>query len=226
VDRDPLSLAGLALGLLVTAPFRVLPHAGEASTTYRAERIEHEPRLDGAIDAPEDVARLDCDRDALSRSCLLARHVVDDGPVRVDVTHALPVDVTHALPVDVTHALPVVEGAFAGPRYVAVHASPSCYERTVTLVGGAGGPDRVAVEYALEPVTPEAILENVSVAARELPRPIRGLHDGGTATVHGRTLDVAGTVVRADGDCHLVRVVDRDDPEYGRTRSSPGASRS
>jgi hypothetical protein len=199
--RDWLSLAGLALSVaLVTAPFWLLPHAGEASTTYTVERIEYEPGVDGFLRAGGPVDGLDCDSGELRRGCLFAQHVVDEGPVTVDVTGVGP----------------TLRGQFTSPPYVVAHATPPFYRRNVTPVDPGEASDRLRVRYALEPIGPETVLSDISVAERRLPRPLRGLRDGETTTVHGKQLEAGGTVFRADGAYYLVRATDHDDADWER----------
>jgi hypothetical protein len=193
VRRDPLSLVGLAVALLlVAAPFWVLPHAGEASTTYAAERLEYAPG--GGIDADGPIRGLDCYADELTRGCLFAERIVAEGPVTVRTTETV-----------------LSASSFEDAPYVAVGTDPPFRHRRVSAPANATDG---RIRYALEPVGPGTVLREVSVDEAALPPGLDGVLAGREVTVRGRTFDVDGLVVRSGGAYYRVHVVASSEPTW------------
>jgi hypothetical protein len=195
VRRDLLSLVGLAVALLlVSAPLWLVPHAGETSTTYAAERIEYGPSAGGGIRADGPLRGLDCYEAELTRGCLFAERVVADGPVTVDPTD-----------------LVLSADSFEDVRYVAVGADPPFRRRQISGVANATDG---RIRYALEPVSPGTVLREISRPETALHPRLRGVLDSREVTVHGRAFDVDGQVVRSDGAYYRVHVVSRSEPTW------------
>jgi hypothetical protein len=195
VRRDPLPTVGLAVALLlVSAPLWLVPHAGETSTTYVAERIEYGPSAGGGIRTDGAIRGLDCYEIERTRGCLFAERIVAEGPVTVEPT-----------------GLVLSADSFEDAPYVAVGTDPPFHRRRVTTSAGVGD-DRI--RYALEPVRAETVLREVSRPETDLPPRLRSVLDGRTVTVHGRHFDVDGLVVRSDGAYYRVSAVDRSEPTW------------
>lgn len=150
MERDWLSLVGLMISLLlVAAPFWLLPHAGDESTTYAVERIEYGTGLNGGIDASEPIRGLDCYDDDLSRGCLFAQFVADNGPVTVDISGSRPIISHH--------------GPFTSSRYVTTGSGPPFRQRNITIRNRTDDGGQLRARYALEPVVAETVLQNIAV---------------------------------------------------------------
>jgi hypothetical protein len=197
VNRDPVSVGGFGLAVvLVTAPFWMLPHAGAASTTYVAERIEYGVGI--GIEASGPVEGVDCYEKTSTRGCLFARRVAREGPVTVDVGGSLS------------------PAGFTDASFVAVGTDPP-FRRV--RVSRPEGTEEGVVRYNLDPVEAETVLEEVSVDEQRVPAELRSTLDGEAATVYGRTVDVEGKVARVDGEYYRLTVVDRSRPGWTANRA-------
>lgn len=195
MQRDPYSTAGLVLAVaLVSAPFWLVPHAGDVSTTYAAERIDF--ASNGGIGASGEIRGVDCYADELTRGCLFARRIVTEGAVVVTPTE-----------------LVVSSDSFDDAEYVAVGTDPPFRHRQIRSPEDA--PER-AIRYELAPVGAESVLRDVSRNRTAVPQSLRDVLDGETVTVHGRNFDVDGLVVRSEGTYYRIYVVERSEPTWDR----------
>jgi hypothetical protein len=197
--------------VLLTSPFWLLPHAGEAAYQFEAEQIEYEPGVAGYIRAGETIDRLPCyrfhERESL---CLFAAHVAQNGPVTVNVSEGYGRD----------YDLP--------SEYVVVEDSGNDLPFYRWRVEGAdhGESDRAARRtYSLEAVGTETILADVAVNATESSPEVRRMLDGETVTVYAGSpagesfdrgveiLEASGDVVRSNGSYYLVTRAGRQRPD-------------
>lgn len=185
--------------LLVTSPFWLMPHAGETTHVYEAEKIDYTEGPTGYIRAMGPIDGLDCYEFGTTESpCSFAAHVVQNGPVTVNRTSHVFGDLS------------------PGTKYVVVGT------------GGDGKPfyrwqvNRTDTEddteyrlnYSLKPVGPETILQDIAVTENALSSKARETLDSETVETHGEELEEAGTVVKSDGEYYLVTEKGSRSPDW------------
>lgn len=173
--------------VLVANPLWTFPHAGEASFTYRAERIEY---AEGYLRAGGNLEKLDCyGSSSQEPGCLLWAQIAQQGPVTVNHSG--------------------IDRFNYGTRYVVVEEDPdgwNFYERVIERG------DR-EVTLSLEPVAPAEILSNVSVEYDDLSEPGQEAIRTGNVTVWSDSLPDEGAVVQYQGDYYTIRYAGYRPPE-------------